>query len=112
MVEAEISWFKRFSFSATGACRPFFADFACHRIRLAIEIDGETYTSASSTRNDILRSDYFRSQGYRVIRFWNNDVMNNIEGVMTIIQQTIGDVAVNGPPPLTPPRAVRGRRIA
>jgi very-short-patch-repair endonuclease len=88
---------------------PYFADFACHQIRLAIEIDGETHTSTESAIRDETRSSYFRSHGYRVFRFWNYDVMHNIEGVMTVIQQAITEQAVQEPLPLTPPHASRGR---
>lgn len=42
-------------------------------------------------------------KGYRVVRFWNNDVLENTEGVLT----AIGTV-IEGPPPLTPPRRKRG----
>jgi very-short-patch-repair endonuclease len=87
----------------------YFADFACHEKRLAIEIDGETHTSNSEKSRDETRTAYLRSQGYRVLRFWNYDVMQNIEGVMTIIHQAIVENAVQEPPPLTPPRASRGR---
>jgi very-short-patch-repair endonuclease len=88
---------------------PYFADFACHQIRLAIEIDGGTHASTASAIRDESRSSYFRSHGYRVLRFWNYDVMSDIESVMTVIQLTIGEQVEMNPPPLTPPRASRGR---
>lgn len=89
---------------------PYFADFACHQKRLVIEIDGETHTAAMMATHDETRTAYLRSQGYRVLRFWNYDVMQNIEGVMTVIHQTIAESAVQEPPPLTPPRARKGSR--
>jgi very-short-patch-repair endonuclease len=88
---------------------PYFADFACHQIRLAIEIDGDTHASANAVYRDEVRSNYFLSHGYRVLRFLNNDVMSEIEGVMTVIQQAIGEPVEIDPPPLTPPLALRGR---
>jgi very-short-patch-repair endonuclease len=88
---------------------PYFADFACHQIRLVIEIDGESHTAIGAAGRDESRSVYFQSKGYRVLRFWNYDVMQNIEGVMTIIHETVAANAVQEPPPLTPPRASRGR---
>ena len=96
---------------------PYFADFACHQKRLVIEIDGETHTAAmmathdeTMATHDETRTAYLRSQGYRVLRFWNYDVMQNIEGVMTVIHQTIAESAVQEPPPLSPPRARKGSR--
>ena len=87
---------------------PYFADFACHQRRLAIEIDGETHTAPTASARDDLRLGYFQSQGYRVLRFWNDDVMNNIEGVMETIRQAYA-MPWEEPPPLTPPHASRGR---
>ena len=40
---------------------------------------------------DVERTRYLESQGYRVIRFWNNDVMNDIEGVIRMIETTLHD---------------------
>jgi very-short-patch-repair endonuclease len=84
---------------------PYFADFACHKTRVVIEIDGETHTADTEITHDEARSRYFRSYGYRVLRFWNSDVMKNIEGVMALIGQSLAEQ----PPPLTPPHASRGR---
>jgi very-short-patch-repair endonuclease len=91
---------------------PYFADFTCHQKRIVIEIDGETHASVGAAAHDESRSAYFHSNGYRVLRFWNYDVMSNIEGVMTVIQQAIGEQVVGSPPPLTPPHASRGRGMS
>ena len=58
---------------------PYFADFACHTTRLVIEVDGGQHADSLSDRN---RTDYLNANGDRVMRFWNNDVLNNIEGVL------------------------------
>ena len=60
-----------------------------------IELDGGQHDGAAS---DIVRTDYLEAAGYRVLRFWNNDVLNNIDGVM----QTIVD-AVRAAPPTPDP---------
>lgn len=85
---------------------PYFADFACHEQRIVIEIDGETHGDPNAMAQDEIRGDYLRARGYLVLRFWNNDVMNNIDGVMMAIHDAL---AAQEPPPLTPPRAARGR---
>ncbi|MBI5132820.1 MAG: endonuclease domain-containing protein [Rhodopseudomonas palustris] len=74
---------------------PYFADFACHALRLVIEIDGGQHEGSAA---DVVRTDYLEAAGYRVLRFWNNDVLNNIDGVM----QTIVD-AVRAAPPTPDP---------
>lgn len=59
---------------------PYFADFASHRCKLVIEVDGDSH--AHSGERDAVRTEFLKAQGYRVIRFWNNDVMNSPEGVL------------------------------
>ena len=62
------------------------ADFACRRLRLVIELDGGQHSESST---DAARTEMIESYGYRVIRFWNNDVMNNIDGVLIRIAEEV-----------------------
>jgi very-short-patch-repair endonuclease len=78
---------------------PYFADFACHEARLVIEVDGGQHSEPIRAAADQARSAYFSSQGYRVLRFWNNDVLGNVEGVLASIQDAL---AVHARPPPTP----------
>lgn len=71
---------------------PYFADFASHRHHLVIEVDGGQHGEAQA--NDDARTRYIAGEGYRVLRFWNNDVLDNLDGVLTTI-----DNALNSPPP-------------
>src|SRR5262249_31577096 len=64
---------------------PFFADFACHERRLVIEVDGAQHNDPDNVARDEERSAYLRAQGYRILRFWNNDVLKNINSVMEVI---------------------------
>ena len=57
----------------------FVVDFVCMERHLAIEIDGGQH--AESTAYDFRRTKSLEAGGYRVLRFWNNDVLQNIEGV-------------------------------
>ena len=59
---------------------PYFADFARFAERLIIELDGGQH--AEAVEYDSARTRYLRAQGYRVIRFWNNDVLSNTDGVI------------------------------
>ena len=76
---------------------PYYADFACHALRLVIELDGGQHAGSAS---DVVRTDYLNAAGYRVLRFWNNDVLNNIDGVM----QTIVNAVRAAPPDPSPPQ--------
>ena len=58
----------------------YFADFACRELKLIVEVDGETHAEPKS---DLVLTKYLTDLGFEVVRFWNNDVMENIEGVMS-----------------------------
>jgi very-short-patch-repair endonuclease len=73
---------------------PYFADFACHRTRIVIEVDGGQHADSES---DARRTSYLEANGYRVLRFWNHDVLGNIEGVVEAIMSAVG--VGEGPPP-------------
>ena len=61
---------------------PFIVDFACLELRLIVEADGGQH--AESVR-DIRRTAFFKSKGYRVLRFWNNEILGNLDGVAEAI---------------------------
>jgi len=79
---------------------PYFADFSCHRSRLVIELDGGQHNESRGIAADDKRTTDLNSRGYRLLRFWNNDVLSNIEGAM----EMIADAVRESPPPPTPPR--------
>jgi very-short-patch-repair endonuclease len=91
----------------------YYADFACHDLRLIVEIDGGQHGHSRQRDSDATRTEFLKSRGYRVLRFWNNDVLSNIDGVLTVIQSALDDAAAMRPPPSTPPRhsaSLRGGR--
>lgn len=65
---------------------PYIADFACRSLKLLIELDGGQHVENPV---DIERTRLIEAQGYRVIRFWNNDIMANIDGVLEVIAREI-----------------------
>jgi very-short-patch-repair endonuclease len=76
--------------------RMFTADFASHRARLVIEIDGGQH----STERDTARTALIEAEGYRVIRFWNHEVLGNPEGVWARLSEALHDRHPHpGPPP-------------
>jgi len=66
---------------------PFQADFASHGAKLVIEVDGGGH--AITVDQDAARTAFLNAEGYHVIRFWNNDVLTNLDGVLTQINQTL-----------------------
>ena len=69
---------------------PYIADFVARSHRLIIELDGETHAAPGAGAHDTRRTAELEAQGWRVIRFANNDVMTNIEGVARSILMTLG----------------------
>ena len=61
---------------------PFVADFACRRARLIVEVDGSQH--AESTR-DSQRTMALEAEGWRVLRFWNSEVADNLDGVIEAV---------------------------
>ena len=69
---------------------PYVADFACIELKLIIELDGGQH--ASQINYDIQRSLFLEQRGFKVIRFWNNDVIENTAGVLEVIRLVILDI--------------------
>ena len=65
--------------------RGYIADFVCNSARLVVELDGETHDFVSRIERDLMRDAWFESQGYVVLRFTNDDVLTNLEGVIAAI---------------------------
>lgn len=87
---------------------PFIADFVCQAQRLIVEVDGSQHVGSA---HDQRRDAFLSSRGYRVLRFWNGDVLNNITGVQDAIYS-----AVTGPHPPTaaqwvPPSPLKGEGL-
>jgi very-short-patch-repair endonuclease len=63
----------------------FIADFACFEARVVIEVDGATHGTDEEVARDIARSATLAAQGYDVLRFTNDDVFHNLDGVLETI---------------------------
>jgi very-short-patch-repair endonuclease len=86
--------FKEHHFRRQATIGPYFADFATHHAKIVIEVDGGQHSGSAS---DEVRTQYLEANGYRVLRFWNNDVLANRSGVLSAI-----DAAINADRPPTP----------
>ena len=75
----------------------FVADFVCHSARVIIELDGESHDFESRRNADVKRDAWLESQGYVVLRFTNEQVLGELEGVVHIIRDTA--CARRGAPP-------------
>lgn len=81
----------------------YIVDFACLKARLIIECDGGQHHTLQKLYDE-KRDRYLRQCGYKILRFWNHDVLTNIEGVWQIISDNL---LPNDPPSYPSPE--RGR---
>jgi len=66
---------------------PYIADFACIERRLAVELDGGQHQDQNS--QDEPRTAFMQTQGWQVLRFWNIDVLENLDGVLATIAENL-----------------------
>jgi very-short-patch-repair endonuclease len=87
---------------------PYYADFASHRCRLIVEVDGSQHGEALDY--DAARTHFLEGEGYRVLRFWNNEVLKDLDAVLTAIAATLPSPLVGcaGKPRPTRLSPVRG----
>jgi very-short-patch-repair endonuclease len=65
---------------------PYIVDFVCRERRLIVEVDGGQH---ATDPRDAIRTKWLNDHNYRVLRFWNNDVLQNINGVLEVIANTL-----------------------
>ena len=93
---------------------PYICDFVARSLKLVVEVDGGQH--AINAADDARRTRYLEAKGYRVVRFWNNDVLGNLNGVVaeierviaTMHQQPRGGVASASIPSPNPSRKRKG----
>jgi very-short-patch-repair endonuclease len=92
--------FANFKFRRQAPVGPFIADFICYTTRVVVEVDGGQHADSST---DDRRDRWFAANDFLVLRFWNNDVLSSLEGVLTSILDTLRERTPH------PARASRGR---
>jgi very-short-patch-repair endonuclease len=80
----------------------YIVDFYCPAIRLAIELDGGQHNQPDHQARDERRSEWLRCKGVTVLRFWNNDVLQNTEGVWDEIARTAAALSLRPATPTLP----------
>ena len=78
----------------------YIVDFACLSERLIVEADGGQH---NGNQSDLRRDSYLQAQGLRILRFWNDDILNNEDGVTTRILEALQS-------PLPNPSPAKGER--
>ncbi|MBS0530223.1 MAG: endonuclease domain-containing protein [Proteobacteria bacterium] len=95
--------FKQCHFRRQATIGRYFCDFASHKLKIVIEVDGGQHADNSA---DETRTACLVSKGYRVLRFWNNEVLENLSGVLVTILDASNEVPPTPDP--SPPQAGGG----
>ena len=69
--------------------KPFIVDFACIKLKLIIELDGESHIGAENETYDAKRTQYLESKGWTVMRFWNHDIYETLDETIGKIKKYI-----------------------
>ena len=87
----------------------YILDFYCHDTKLAIELDGGQHAEGAQLKHDEVRSAWLQAQGVTVLRFWNNEVLTNTEGVLETIYEWLSEHSLTCNASLTPALSPRER---
>ena len=68
---------------------PYIADFMCRKSWLIVEVDGATHATAAEIELDRIRTHHLEAQGYRVLRFQNDETINGMDEVLTVIRSAL-----------------------
>ena len=68
---------------------PYILDFYCPAVKIAVELDGGQHNECEKREYDAVRSEYLRSQGIIVLRFWNHEVLCDMQSVLSKLKQKI-----------------------
>jgi very-short-patch-repair endonuclease len=92
------SWRERgFHFRRQAPRDPYIVDFVCLRAGVVVEVDGGQHNFDDHQARDRERDAYFTVRGFKVLRYWNNEIDRNLEGVLTDIDRELTERG--GPPP-------------
>jgi len=87
---------------------PYIVDFVCRERRLVVELDGSQH---AESQHDQKRDMYLAAQGYRVMRFWDHEINQNLDGILETILVTLRQTEL-APHPTLSPQAGRGDAAA
>ncbi|MDE2232480.1 MAG: DUF559 domain-containing protein [Candidatus Omnitrophica bacterium] len=94
-----------------GRQRPVLRDFLCKELKLVIEVDGITHQEDETGEKDKQKTHELERAGFKVIRFTDEEVLRNMNGVMKKIKRVVEEMEMSSPPPAPPPAGDKGFRI-
>ena len=91
--------FANFKFRRQVPIGQYIADFLCYATRVVIEVDGGQH---AQSQHDARRDRWLEQNDFVVLRFWNNDVLSNLEGVLTYVLDVLRNRKPSAPSPASP----------
>lgn len=67
----------------------YIVDFVCFEKRIIIELDGSGHLDETQSEYDKVRDEFFKSQGFKILRFWNNDIDKNFNEILDVIYKAV-----------------------
>jgi very-short-patch-repair endonuclease len=67
----------------------FIVDFVSHEKKLKVKVDGKPHTEKEIKINDAYRTRFFKSEGYRILRFWNSEILSDLDKVIEKIKSSL-----------------------
>ena len=89
---------SKFKFRRQQPIGPYIVDFFCSEKGLVVELDGSQHAETENREKDDVRTAFLKSRGYKVLRFWNHELNQNLDGVVETI---FGALVSSGEIPLT-----------
>jgi len=83
--------FSNFKFVRQYAIDNYIIDFCCRRKKLMIELDGGQHNEIRNIKTDQTRDKHLKLKGYKVLRIWNNELSENLEGVLDRIYELVSE---------------------
>jgi very-short-patch-repair endonuclease len=87
-----------YKFRRQAAIGPYIVDFVCFPRKLVIELDGPQHLEAGATQHDADRDRWLTNQGYRILRFRNHELDDDIQSVVESINRALGESPLPNPP--------------
>lgn len=101
-LELRAERFEDVKFRRQKVIGPHIADFAANNPKLVIELDGDTH--GTTGQYDARRTQFLESQGYKVVRYSNHEVLTNMDGVLRDLADQIAQFRASPPPPTPSPK--------
>lgn len=79
----------RVSFRRQYVIGNYITDFYCHKAKIVIELDGSQHAEEENSKKDKKRTKFFEQRGIQVIRFWNDEIHNNLSNIVDYLLETI-----------------------